>query len=1391
MASIIIDTISNDNIINYDNYKLDLQITGSVSGIPSGGTLYLDLNGKTINTTVQSDNTYTFTINNDYISQDTEMYVLELQDKTPYIVKVYSTTYSVETYKAFYVDLSTTVMSYTNFLNGSGSYVGLPQDGDEINAANVNVGSIQNRTDLLLLDEKIGDISTLVDQKSSSYVESSSNDLDNANSTIVNSISQLRIDIGNKNLLQTNSKVSLVSAINELQENMYKPSQALNLVAHYDFQTNGNYVLNGGTISYLETLSESSLPTEKELLTSTPYQLIRHSSNYQTTSTKYNKFSIVASKILIQGYEISLNKAYNLYFQDTMEDNQPKHTIQYEDDITAAKVGVDGSNNIYKILYLDSYFTGIYSLQSVEGTATYSNGFTFTTNGSSTQSLYLSLKSAIQTNLGVVYSTVKLTSIPSSLTVNGTSYPCTLDANGFGVVWTGSVPPSGYSCTISSLTYIGKYESDTVNTYCSITSGKDAIYIPAATNFSSVTVSFGRILPRYDRIYVGVEHTDYNSKNYNSSFSYSINDYVVFNGCEYKCIASCSNIEPTNTTYWKNLGTVYEGVSLQPFFVYLEGYNNTQGYPTIPDIKNNNYLPLCTILNVYGQKPVIKNEYVKAYKMTDLQKMQDTLNDSLYNISRLALVQNLSSADENVTKNLFAEPYFDNDLRDEELELTHSVSAKSAMINNGVLTSSVSFNTVNYNVTSDHPFLQLNTQEYQTVAEQPIYSRSVLINKYQVSSPRNINITVTPQSYNWFADEQINNYIEYSATLNGSSVSYSSVSDITSGATSSTRTTTSGLRTTTTTTTTTTTVSSSVTEDYRTEEISKLITTPLDVPEYTINIKAPNYSFNGGEQVRIQLGDLAEYYGLTNSSTVVVADYYGALNFSFVLGGSTKPIKSGDRVLRVEGVGVPGKGSSYISDSRGTSIVTQTPWLKIINNYDLVSRDVVRTTSTSSTSTTNWNWNGNGRGGNGGGGDPLAQTFVATETMYLDSIYFMVDAIDSSIDIENTENYVNQKILTNNALPENIDVYLYGTTAGYPDYEKIIATGVLPRGTIINQSSPTYSKVELFPKPKLESGKTYAFVVAAPYETKAIYRQTSASSWTVGVGENNTRLKLRAVKLGETYPNPGAKNTLYNSQGYISGVMLSSSNAMTWTAHQDQDLTFKITSSKFSSAAKTVNFNTVTNNLTNITDVLFAMGSNIPSNTYINTNVYYSTSSGGDITNNISVSNGEHKILTSKIPTLSKSYIKAVMGSYETPVNGLVSESPVLYKEAALYFGTVNETSVYCTQNIDLTDGVTFAENKQLRVYLDTLNVSDSNIGRLKVYYTTDVTIDSDSWVEMPVDSSYYSNTGEKRFLANAGDNAIEMGSYLRIKIVISTNLNSQTEINTRIGVKNLRVFTF
>jgi len=169
---------------------------------------------------------------------------------------------------------------------------------------------------------------------------------------------------------------------------------------------------------------------------------------------------------------------------------------------------------------------------------------------------------------------------------------------------------------------------------------------------------------------------------------------------------------------------------------------------------------------------------------------------------------------------------------------------------------------------------------------------------------------------------------------------------------------------------------------------------------------------------------------------------------------------------------------------------------------------------------------GGGGGGNGGSrSDPLAQTFTLTEGRHIAGVNLKVCLIGD---------------------PDNpLIIELVEVANGIPTVNVIAQAYYNMNAAVIGQ----WTQVR-FPYPVwLAGGVEYAFVVKT----------------------NDGDHSIATAKLGDfdiVTQQPVA------AQPYSVGVMLSSSNAVTWTPHQAEDICFQLIAAKFAPTTKTVNVGT-------------------------------------------------------------------------------------------------------------------------------------------------------------------------------------------------------------------------
>ena len=164
--------------------------------------------------------------------------------------------------------------------------------------------------------------------------------------------------------------------------------------------------------------------------------------------------------------------------------------------------------------------------------------------------------------------------------------------------------------------------------------------------------------------------------------------------------------------------------------------------------------------------------------------------------------------------------------------------------------------------------------------------------------------------------------------------------------------------------------------------------------------------------------------------------------------------------------------------------------------------------------------------------DPLAQTFTLNEARHVSGVDFWLANKGTS----------------------NLRVEIRTSSLGYPTQETIASCIMKPSELAANAWNRAKFDVPVF----LSANVEYAITI-----------MTDAADYSVGIAE-----------LGDWDASTG----WVRSQAYSAGVLLSSSNASTWTPHQTADLTFRLLGAKFKTTHKTVSFGTI--NLTGVTDIM-------------------------------------------------------------------------------------------------------------------------------------------------------------------------------------------------------------
>lgn len=306
--------------------------------------------------------------------------------------------------------------------------------------------------------------------------------------------------------------------------------------------------------------------------------------------------------------------------------------------------------------------------------------------------------------------------------------------------------------------------------------------------------------------------------------------------------------------------------------------------------------------------------------------------------------------------------------------------------------------------------------------------------------------------------------------------------------------------------------------------------------------------------------------------------------------------------------------------------------------------------------------------------DPLAETFT----------------LDSSQQISGVD------IWFTNKGTSVVEVQIRETSVGFPTQIILASARVAPAGILVDGNATRFN----FNAPvTLDPTTEYAIVVLCDDAT------TSVSIAELGKWDTT---RLRWV----------------TAQPYQVGVLLSSSNASTWTAHQDRDLTFQLIRAKYTETTKTVNLGTVA--VSGATDLVVRANVENPS-----------SATGCDF--RVTLPSGIVYTVAAEQPIRLET---AVTGNVQISaiLKGTENQSPILYRDVQLLQGVMANTADYVGQ------AITAGQNVKAKVIIEallpgtsTLSVQVKGIDSGDAYASlTQIksTLLDDGWVELVYESA-------------------------------------------------------
>ena len=273
--------------------------------------------------------------------------------------------------------------------------------------------------------------------------------------------------------------------------------------------------------------------------------------------------------------------------------------------------------------------------------------------------------------------------------------------------------------------------------------------------------------------------------------------------------------------------------------------------------------------------------------------------------------------------------------------------------------------------------------------------------------------------------------------------------------------------------------------------------------------------------------------------------------------------------------------------------------------------------------------------------DPLAQSFTLATGRHLTGVDFKFAEIGST------------------ANP--VLVQIRESDNGFPG-QTVIADAIIP-GTDLTTAN-TYVRADFGTPIYLEGGTEYFVVLITDDATHAV----------------------RVAELGKFDSNAGRFVT---AQPYTVGVLLSSSNASTWTPHQEKDLTFRLVGAAFTATQQTINLGSITT--TNMTDLQALAPVDLPTN---ETSVSFRyTRTTGEVFN---LAPGQSLQFDTSITDTIQ--VQAVL-------EGSSISSPVLFPGVQSVIGTVDGTAFYQSREFQIGAGGT-----TMRVIFDAVATGTASV---------------------------------------------------------------------------------
>ena len=1280
----------------------------------------------------------------------------------------------------------------------------LPKKGEYVTSVPANKAPTSNNSEINLLNTKIGNIGILRDVKYDDFdFENVEKDILQETVNIVNKVNIDKIDIGNKNQLNTKKKNNLVNSINEIQESLYLPSRLEDILARYSDNRRGDFIHSGLNLSYdvavnvvkdyptylyetiqkdvnfsrwewLEDKSKWSKVKYIKELKKTKY------SSIQDTETEIS-FSLTPGKAYIDGYKVDVDTTLSIKLPDTLEtDEDLKHI---SDNLflvggfggeTVEKLG-STTHEVHQYDVYDSFYVvteefievdfieeGFFydsltqpgelvtnypsEIDSLEATNCYIEP-PLQINITGQEESYVKVGNVHYIDLDIFLNLYHGVNIDFSQMTSAipffVQYPIPFDHNEYNSINLSELSnrncfiytiQNGYRWFIMEIVYTGgkwkiKIDEDHPLKNSSFGFELNSEYI--------MSIDEGYLIKIDKVITSNISDFGMNLRKSDSTLIKSVEHFFIgFETIELVDVVSTYPredyvfLESRKTTHENEYGwNPHEDYKKSEIVYYNEKLYmakvDIDSTVTTPEA-NSNWGFVSDVTNDYFQLDLLR--YIEG--STSVDSSGNFLFDQVNYNGRgllMAVVQRSIGTDPIITPNINARLYSMKDLKTLE-DLTRLNQYNVARLNliNDISNSGVNELTLSRDLYTDN-FEGDSFRDFNLERESGLPSLTVIDNhieprimwdsvEYEIEP--NIQLSTSGETplikqIHYTGSDLINEYevstpsaLFFDMNPKEHTFLYEEYTDVKNETIS-------------------TgedqygwmggggraSIDKTETNDTITDTfITKLQqngTRPL-VGVLTRTISLPIYTFGANEKVNVTIGEHKIISGISTSR--------GAFETSFTLNGSMWRDTNYKVLIKGETSGSEAISTLSIFAQRKTiEVDRQTLNYKYIYTYD-----------------------------------PIAQTFLCEEDCFISSLEVIFNLQNPSGNIYNDgETFL---------LPENVTLCVSETTAGLPDHEKIFYTQNIPIGIEVNNID--FYKIDFNKNIKINKDSVYAFFFLAPAKANKKYVSGDPIENYEG-----TRIMLRSVQLDKKTPYTPVK--LINEQPYIEGVLLKSSNAVTWTEFQDKDLTFKLNKASYSDSSELLLDLDPKTLSKSYTDMFLRYESETPDGSYIQSNILLKDEVGDQIETFEIINGRETKFPSTFIEDTEVSF---ALGTTNPNV------TPTLEGSLVGFFGNVAEESVYITKNISFNYSGSLV-NKNLRVLLDSFE--DMDISKIKVYYNTNGVITEGNWTEI---TELVEAEVANEFIWSASN--INIFKNFRIKISLFTD-NSTTN---RIKMKNLRV---